>query len=106
MQNKLWPIAAQPQDLPVLAFAIPRSLGARYTRRAREQSQKIGMRSLALLIVLVVLLACFVGAALLVAAPRPERARPRGKEGYLVYPYLDLDEPGERGSYYGLSECA
>lgn len=27
------------------------------------------------------------------------------REGYLVYPYLDLDEPGARGSYYALSEA-
>jgi hypothetical protein len=25
-------------------------------------------------------------------------------EPYLVYPYLDLDTPGVRGSYYALSE--
>lgn len=31
------------------------------------------------------------------------RGRPGG-EGYLVYPYLDLDTPGERGSYYAMSE--
>ena len=24
---------------------------------------------------------------------------------YLVAPYLDLDELGERGSYYAMSEC-
>lgn len=29
----------------------------------------------------------------------------RGREHYLIYPYLDLDEPGERGSYYQLAEC-
>jgi hypothetical protein len=28
-----------------------------------------------------------------------------GREGYLIYPYLDLDEPGERGSYYQLDSC-
>jgi len=27
------------------------------------------------------------------------------KDGYLVAPYLDLDEPGERGSYYSLVDC-
>ena len=26
-------------------------------------------------------------------------------DGYLVAPYLDLDAPGERGSYYGLVDC-
>ncbi len=31
--------------------------------------------------------------------------RPR-RDGYLVYPYLDLDEPGERGSYYSLVNCS
>jgi len=48
--------------------------------------------------------ACLVAlvllAVLLVAAPRSGN-----KEGYLVYPYLDLDEPGERGDYYGLQSC-
>lgn len=34
----------------------------------------------------------------------PAGGRGRQKDGYLIYPYLDLDEPGERGSYYALSE--
>ena len=51
----------------------------------------------ALLIVLALLL---VGMSCLRGRP------PRVREGYLIYPYLDLDEPGERGSYYALSECA
>ena len=29
----------------------------------------------------------------------------RAKSGFLIYPYLDLDEPGERGQYYELSKC-
>lgn len=28
----------------------------------------------------------------------------RAKEGYLIYPYLDLVSPGERGQYYAMSE--
>jgi hypothetical protein len=28
------------------------------------------------------------------------------REGYLIYPYLDLDEPGERGVYYALTPGA
>jgi hypothetical protein len=30
----------------------------------------------------------------------------RRREGYLVYPYLDLDEPGVRGSPYAMTTCA
>lgn len=30
----------------------------------------------------------------------------RRREGYLIYPYLDLGSPGERGSPYGLVGCA
>lgn len=30
----------------------------------------------------------------------------RAKEGYLIYPYLDLDTPGVRGNYYAMSECS
>ena len=26
------------------------------------------------------------------------------REGYLIYPYIDLESPGERGNYYALSE--
>ena len=51
--------------------------------------------SYAILMVLVLLL---IGAVFFAASRGPN------KEGYLVYPYLDLDEPGERGSYYALSE--
>jgi hypothetical protein len=28
------------------------------------------------------------------------------KEGYLVYPYIDLVEPGARGNYYAMSEIS
>jgi hypothetical protein len=41
-------------------------------------------------------LAVVLAAALIVVAVR--------REAFLIYPYLDLDEPGERGSYYALSE--
>ena len=49
-------------------------------------------------LIVLALLAIF---AIAVAGRCPARA---SREGYLVYPYLDLDEPGTRGSYYGLSE--
>lgn len=56
----------------------------------------------AILVVLaVVAIACAGRLALRAAGGRPG---PRPREGYLVYPYLDLDEPGERGSYYALAE--
>ena len=29
-----------------------------------------------------------------------------GREGYLVYPYIDLDEPGGRGVYYAMTPGA
>jgi hypothetical protein len=33
-------------------------------------------------------------------------AKSRKTESFLVYPYLDLDEPGVRGSPYALAECS
>lgn len=45
-------------------------------------------------------------AIVLIALAFCRRGRHRkGREGYLIYPYLDLDEPGERGQYYAMSEC-
>ncbi|MFA7286901.1 MAG: hypothetical protein WC052_04560 [Patescibacteria group bacterium] len=32
------------------------------------------------------------------------REHGHSRETYLIYPYLDLDTPGERGSYYAMSE--
>jgi hypothetical protein len=32
-------------------------------------------------------------------------SRAQGREGFLIYPYIDLDTPGERGSPYALAEC-
>jgi hypothetical protein len=58
------------------------------------------MDSKTLRIALVIVVILIVVALLALAG------RSRGSRGdhYLVYPYLDLDEPGERGSYYALSE--
>lgn len=50
----------------------------------------------ALLIVAIVLLIAFGG--------RGQKSG-RKREGYLIYPYLDLEEPGERGDYYSLQAC-
>lgn len=67
--------------------------------------------AIALLAVLVLALAWLLASAplgLRRAPPRASRGEPPGpnaREGYLVYPYLDLDEPGERGQYYALTEC-
>jgi hypothetical protein len=36
---------------------------------------------------------------------RPRSGKKPRREGYLIYPYLDLDEPGERGDYYALTRC-
>lgn len=47
---------------------------------------------------LLVVLAILIVGAMFFVAERPRR------EGYLIYPYLDLDEPGERGSYYGMTD--
>jgi hypothetical protein len=49
--------------------------------------------------------ALLVVLALLLIAALCGALRGGGREGYLIYPYLDLDEPGERGQYYGLTEC-
>ena len=49
---------------------------------------------LAALIMLVIVILVVAGGA---------RPAERDKDGYLIAPYLDLDGPGERGSYYALS---
>lgn len=41
----------------------------------------------------------------LAAEPAAGTAARRPPEGYLVAPYLDLDEIGARGSPYAMSEC-
>ncbi len=51
----------------------------------------------AILVVLVVVIAGAVGPR---GTPVPRR------EGYLIYPYLDLDEPGGRGMYYAMTPGA
>jgi hypothetical protein len=53
------------------------------------------MQAAALLLVLTILL-------IVLCCCRGHRKR---REGYLIYPYLDLDEPGERGQHYAMSEC-
>jgi hypothetical protein len=58
------------------------------------------MDSRAIYAALVVLAILLIGAILLVARD-PARGGAR-RDGYLVYPYLDLDEPGERGVHYAL----
>lgn len=40
-----------------------------------------------------------------VASYRLGKCRGAAGEHFLVYPYLDLDTPGVRGSYYALSEA-
>jgi len=57
---------------------------------------QLSLIALGALVVLVILLA---------AAWARSRKALGGREGYLIYPYLDLDEPGERGSYYAMMQC-
>ena len=59
----------------------------------------------AILVVIVILIVCAIISARSAPAHAPASAPASAREGYLVYPYLDLDEPGERGSYFGLTEC-
>ncbi len=65
-----------------------------------EKASPISAAAVAVVIVIVIVI--IVAVAVAVALVRRGRRR---KDGYLVYPYIDLDEPGERGSYYALSEC-
>ena len=54
------------------------------------------------------LIAALVALATLAAlAPRAAEGGKTARRAYLVAPYLDLDRPGERGSYFALAEgCA
>ena len=54
--------------------------------------------------IVIALLVFLVLLVLLGSVRAGARHRPRG-DGYLVYPYLDLDDPGDRGSYYAMAEC-
>lgn len=51
-----------------------------------------------------ILYAALIVLVLLVIAAVVRADHKRDRDGYLIYPYLDLSEPGERGSYYALSE--
>ena len=50
-------------------------------------------------------IAILVVAAMVAIAVIGGRLAPGHREGYLIAPYLDLDEPGERGSYNAMLEC-
>jgi hypothetical protein len=53
-----------------------------------------------------VLILLLVVAIVLLAADLRRQCRRAGRrDGYLIAPYLDLDELGERGDYYALTQC-
>jgi hypothetical protein len=65
------------------------------------------MRERSLCVALLVLAVLIIGAVCCWCARPASRAGRRALrgEGYLVDPYLDLDELGERGAPYALAEC-
>ena len=98
-------IVVSPRAKGAKQYPAPRVAAAGLCRRVYDP---MDLRpTFALLILLALLLigmSCLRGRAPQTLAARGRA--PRAKEGYLIYPYLDLDEPGERGSYYALSERA
>jgi hypothetical protein len=85
-----------------LVFSTPARLlfnRPKYTTMPDHRYMGAALAALALATILTMIVVAILSSC----SPRRTSS---GGEGYLVYPYLDLDTAGERGSYYAMSESS